>query len=185
MATEAIISDVGTIYKRLFHHRPVIQNEVHLFVREFEVKRGNSDLQCLQSCVSMVSEMEAVFLEDIASMRPHFKSIHSLAAEVTELGNEILGKEKEDTGVSPSEQERLNREVEEYRLEQERETAECEARAKSERQRLGLEIRETRDSRLRLRTVSVGSSAGLSLSLNGSPSDSVEGEGRKGEDEEE
>ena len=29
--------DAGIIYKRLFHHRPVIQNEVHLFMREFEV----------------------------------------------------------------------------------------------------------------------------------------------------
>ena len=33
----AVFADVGAIYKRLFHHRPVIQNEVHLFVREFEV----------------------------------------------------------------------------------------------------------------------------------------------------
>ena len=50
-----------------------------------QVKRGNSDLQCLQSCVSMVSEMEAVFLEDIASMRPHFKSIHSLGEPANTL----------------------------------------------------------------------------------------------------
>ena len=30
-------ADVGLIYKRLFNHRPVIQNEVHLFTKEFEV----------------------------------------------------------------------------------------------------------------------------------------------------
>ena len=29
--------DAGTIYKRLLNHRPVIQNEVHYFVKEFEV----------------------------------------------------------------------------------------------------------------------------------------------------
>ena len=43
-----------------------------------QVRRGDSDLQCLQSCVSMASEMEAVFLEDMSNMRPNFKAIHSL-----------------------------------------------------------------------------------------------------------
>lgn len=52
MATDVIISgkdsftplllntyfiDAGAIYKRLFNHRPVVQNEVHYFVQEFEV----------------------------------------------------------------------------------------------------------------------------------------------------
>lgn len=30
--------DAGIIYKRLLNHRPVIQNEVHYFVKEFEVQ---------------------------------------------------------------------------------------------------------------------------------------------------
>ena len=34
------ITDVGIIYKRLLNHRPVIQNEVHYFVKEFEVSRS-------------------------------------------------------------------------------------------------------------------------------------------------
>ena len=33
--------DAGTIYKRLLNHRPVIQNEVHYFVKEFEVPPSN------------------------------------------------------------------------------------------------------------------------------------------------
>ena len=58
--------------------------------------------------------MEAVYLEDIAAFRPHFKAIHSLgnkrrfvhvnvmtlscvsAEEVSELCSGILGKERED-----------------------------------------------------------------------------------------
>jgi len=32
-----LFADVGVIYKRLLNHRPVIQNEVHHFVKEFEV----------------------------------------------------------------------------------------------------------------------------------------------------
>ena len=34
------ITDIGDIYKRLLNHRPVIQNEVYYFVREFEVSIG-------------------------------------------------------------------------------------------------------------------------------------------------
>lgn len=34
---DLLIIDVGMLYKRLFNHRPIIQNEVHYFVREFEV----------------------------------------------------------------------------------------------------------------------------------------------------
>ena len=43
-----------------------------------QVKRGNSDLQSLQSCVSMVSEMETVYFEDIATTRPHFKAVRTI-----------------------------------------------------------------------------------------------------------
>ena len=28
---------VGVVYKRLLSHRPVVQNQVHYFVKEFEV----------------------------------------------------------------------------------------------------------------------------------------------------
>lgn len=31
------VLDVGDLYKRLLNHRPVIQNEVHYFLKEFEV----------------------------------------------------------------------------------------------------------------------------------------------------
>ena len=34
--------DAGLIYKRLLNHRPVIQNEVHYFVKEFEVSHSHS-----------------------------------------------------------------------------------------------------------------------------------------------
>ena len=33
--------DAGLIYKRLLNHRPVIQNEVHYFVKEFEVSHSH------------------------------------------------------------------------------------------------------------------------------------------------
>ena len=91
--------------------------------------------------------------------------------------------------ISSSEQEKLDKQVEEYRLQLEAEQALCEARFNEDSQRLREEIRLAHESRVRLRTVSVGSSAGLSLSNNGSTVDSLElsrdeGEGEEGEGEE-
>lgn len=53
-----------------------------IYVQCLQTKRGNSDLQCLQSCVSMASEMEAVYLQDISATRPHFKAIRHLCKVV-------------------------------------------------------------------------------------------------------
>lgn len=83
------------LYKRLFNHRPIIQNEVHYFVREFEVskltdfsaglvliplciqtKHGeDSDLKTLQDTMSKSDEINTVFLNEIACSMPHFKKI--------------------------------------------------------------------------------------------------------------
>ena len=120
------------------------------------------------------------------------------AEEVSDLCSGILSKEREDLvyniscdchvtliifmiliqGVSASEQKRLDKEVEEYKLKLEDDYTAYEARFKTECQRLEEEIRMAHTSRMRLRTVSVGSSVGLSLSNHESNNDSsIEGEG--------
>lgn len=95
--------------------------------------------------------------------------------------------------ISSSEQDKLDEQVEEYRIQLVHKHAVSEARFKEESERLREEIRLARESRVRLRTVSVGSSAGLSLSNNSSITDSLElsreeregGRGEEGEGEEE
>ena len=86
-------------------------------------------------------------------------------------------------GVGSSEQKRLDKEVEDYKLKLEEDYAAYEAKFKTECQQLEEEIRMAHTSRMRLRTVSVGSSVGLSLSNHESNNDSsIEGEG-EGDDE--
>ena len=82
--------------------------------------------------------------------------------------------------MSSSEQERLDEEVEQYKLQVEQEAAEYEASFKVESERLEEEIRAAHTARARLRTVSVGSYTGPSLSINDSPGESWEGEGGGG-----
>jgi len=91
-----LFADVGVIYKRLLNHRPVIQNEVHHFVKEFEGQRGDNDLHSLQSSMSMASEMDVVFLEEIMTTSPHFQRIRKQAEEISELCSEIISKERND-----------------------------------------------------------------------------------------
>ena len=94
--------------------------------------------------------------------------------------------------ISSSEQEKLDKQVEEYRLQLEAEQTQYETQFKEDSQRLREEIRVAHESRVRLRAVSVGSSAGLSLSNNGSTVESLElsrdegeeGEGGEGEERE-
>ena len=68
-------AEVGTAFSQTVSLDDITD---YVLYRLLQAKRGNSDLQTLQSCVSMVSEMEAVYLEDIAAARPHFKAIRNL-----------------------------------------------------------------------------------------------------------
>lgn len=84
----------GSIYKRLLNHRPVLQNEVHLFIQEFEVsscdvhairyhssvlqsKRGESDLKTLQQALKNANEMDAMFLEEMKESVPLFRQLRA------------------------------------------------------------------------------------------------------------
>ncbi|XP_042366280.1 biogenesis of lysosome-related organelles complex 1 subunit 5 [Plectropomus leopardus] len=53
---DKITKDVGDIQSRLFDHRPVINAEIHYFVREFEEKRGHRESRLLENLNKMVPE---------------------------------------------------------------------------------------------------------------------------------
>ena len=48
-------------------------------LRSLQTKQGDSHLHTLQSCMSMASEMDTVFLEDLNAARPHFKAIRDIS----------------------------------------------------------------------------------------------------------
>ena len=65
---------------RYLHSCTLVLHEHHLshsvsisFPRQ--TKRGDSDLTKLQECMRLANEMDVVFLEDIMTSTPHFRSI--------------------------------------------------------------------------------------------------------------
>jgi hypothetical protein len=51
------LSDVFDVYGRLFNHRPFLQGEVRHFVKEFEEKRGDSEVENVFKVLEKVTEL--------------------------------------------------------------------------------------------------------------------------------
>jgi len=45
----ALTKDIGTVYTSFFEHRPFLINEMKFLIAEFEQRRGDLDLRCIQS----------------------------------------------------------------------------------------------------------------------------------------
>ncbi|XP_078036613.1 biogenesis of lysosome-related organelles complex 1 subunit 5 [Augochlora pura] len=56
MAT--IIKDTGEIWSRLFDHRPFIQGEITFFLREFQEKRGDREVERLFKILEYSTELK-------------------------------------------------------------------------------------------------------------------------------
>ncbi|XP_019850541.1 PREDICTED: biogenesis of lysosome-related organelles complex 1 subunit 5-like isoform X2 [Amphimedon queenslandica] len=115
MATDAIISDAGSIYKRLLNHRPVLQNEVHYFVQEFESKRGDSDVKLLKDTMKLANEIDAVYLEEMKQSIPLFNQIKSNLSDVVAKCDGVLQKKNDALELSSEEKEAMKQEVEELK----------------------------------------------------------------------
>lgn len=176
MATEAILSDVGMLYKRLFNHRPIIQNELHYFVRELETKRGeDGDLRTLQDSMSKADEINTVFLNEIACSVPHFNKIRQKSCVIKDTCEKLLGQEDSDLWISPEEQARLDQKVEEYRVELKKKEQDIFTMNEQEIKKLKEEIDELRESRSKLRShVSSVSSTSVTV-YPATPSPELEG----------
>ncbi|XP_057329437.1 biogenesis of lysosome-related organelles complex 1 subunit 5 [Microplitis mediator] len=54
----SVIKDIGEIWSRLFDHRPFIQGELSYFVREFEERRGDREVERLFKILEYSTELE-------------------------------------------------------------------------------------------------------------------------------
>ncbi|KAH0554017.1 biogenesis of lysosome-related organelles complex 1 subunit 5 [Cotesia typhae] len=54
----SVIKDIGEIWSRLFDHRPFLQGELSYFVREFEEKRGDREVERLFKILEYSTELE-------------------------------------------------------------------------------------------------------------------------------
>ncbi|CAK9833859.1 Biogenesis of lysosome-related organelles complex 1 subunit 5 [Anthophora retusa] len=54
----SIIKDTGEIWSRLFDHRPFIQGEISFFLREFQDKRGDREVERLFKILEYSTELK-------------------------------------------------------------------------------------------------------------------------------
>eukprot|EP00092_Neocalanus_flemingeri_P018132 GFUD01019624.1.p2 GENE.GFUD01019624.1~~GFUD01019624.1.p2 ORF type:complete len:154 (+),score=56.09 GFUD01019624.1:43-504(+) len=59
--------DIQEIHSRLFNHRPFLQGEVKHFLREFEEKRGDREVENIFSCLERVSELRDLGLPQLTT----------------------------------------------------------------------------------------------------------------------
>lgn len=57
MSSRTGFDEVVDVHSKLFNHKPVIQAEIKHFVREFEEKRGDREVEAVFSCLETVSEL--------------------------------------------------------------------------------------------------------------------------------
>jgi len=90
--------DITEVHARLFNHRPFLQGEVKHFIREFEEKRGDCEVENIFSCLERVSELRDLGLPGLLSSSGTNSST-SLVANL-QVAESMLGRilEQGETG---------------------------------------------------------------------------------------
>lgn len=90
--------DITEVHSRLFNHRPFLQGEAKHFVREFEEKRGDREVENIFSCLERVSELRDLGLPGLLTSAGSHSST-SLVANL-EVAESMLGRilEQGETG---------------------------------------------------------------------------------------
>jgi len=90
--------DIQEVHSRLFNHRPFLQGEVKHFIREFEEKRGDREVENIFSCLERVSELRDLGLPQLIA-NASSNSSTSLVANL-QVSESMLGRilEQGETG---------------------------------------------------------------------------------------
>jgi len=91
--------DIQEVHSRLFNHRPFLQGEVKHFIREFEEKRKDREVEHIFSCLERVSELRDLGLPQLIINTSSSNSSTSLVANL-QVSESMLGRilEQGETG---------------------------------------------------------------------------------------
>jgi len=91
--------DIQEVHSRLFNHRPFLQGEVKYFIREFEEKRKDREVEHIFSCLERVSELRDLGLPQLITNTSSSNSSTSLVANL-QVSESMLGRilEQGETG---------------------------------------------------------------------------------------
>lgn len=94
MIAEQILKDVIEVHSRLFDHRPILQGHMKAFVKEFEEKRGNRELERLQKTSNVVKDMKDVYVEETSqALDTYLANVHAKLKVAVEVCAKIEEKE--------------------------------------------------------------------------------------------
>jgi len=105
-----VCQDTNDIYSRLFDHRPFLNGEIHSFLREFEDKKGNRDIEALLKCHQKLTELNDTLSHFPENFKDTVKNFQEQVAETTVRVQTIcIPKVIEDNKLAESKEIRQNK----------------------------------------------------------------------------
>ncbi|KAK1122994.1 hypothetical protein K0M31_008631 [Melipona bicolor] len=105
----SIIRDTSEIWSRLFRHRPFIQGEITFFLREFQEKRGDREVERLFKILEYSTELKESQLDRAEQLGDcHLPSLKANVDVALSMCERVLQREQDfDTDIALQE----NREI--------------------------------------------------------------------------
>ncbi|KAF4527828.1 hypothetical protein B566_EDAN016312 [Ephemera danica] len=108
----AVSKDVGEIWTRLFDHKPFLQGEVKFFLKEFEEKRGDREVERIFEILEHVTDIKETQIDRVKSLCDLQLPVLNSNLEVTlSMCESILEKEQEQTSSRKAEWEAFIRDM--------------------------------------------------------------------------
>lgn len=103
MAGEKVLKNVSGVYCRLFDHRAVVQNECKYFVREFEGKRNDREVERLKESEQKLRQIKEEIPQCI-ERASQFEELKQQLRTARQSCHDILVKEEEEVHQNRREQ---------------------------------------------------------------------------------
>ncbi|XP_014472526.1 PREDICTED: biogenesis of lysosome-related organelles complex 1 subunit 5 [Dinoponera quadriceps] len=92
----SIIKDTGEIWSRLFDHRPFVQGEITFFLREFQDKRNDREVERLFKILEYATELKESQLDRTEQLGDcHLPSLKANVDVALSMCNRVLQREED------------------------------------------------------------------------------------------
>ncbi|KAJ9591629.1 hypothetical protein L9F63_001843 [Diploptera punctata] len=91
----AVIKDIGEIWSRLFDHRPFLSGEIKFFLREFEEKHSDREVERLFEILEWTTEIKETQIDRVKlASDVHLPNLNANLEVAVSMCNRILEKEE-------------------------------------------------------------------------------------------
>ncbi|XP_022341692.1 biogenesis of lysosome-related organelles complex 1 subunit 5-like [Crassostrea virginica] len=111
---QQLFKDLNEIHARLLDHRPILQGHVNFFVREFEGKRNDHELERLKKSKDNIEDLNDNLLPQATNgMDFYLANITAKLKVATEVCKKVEEKDRTDIGFIEKEREQRKKEWQE------------------------------------------------------------------------